>query len=134
MDIQWFSQVSPLRFCQDAFHDVSDVRPFHLPHIFHPKPGSRCGTSSTCVVNATTVTMAIYDLRDGLDTGLWPLSATELRVKFKSREAFRQQAGEQANFTETEPRRAPRELRASYIACSSRRIHARNRDTLHIHM
>ena len=23
---------------KDAFHDVSDVRPFHLPHIFEPKP------------------------------------------------------------------------------------------------
>ena len=25
---------------KDAFHDVSDVRPFHLPHIFSPQPGT----------------------------------------------------------------------------------------------
>ena len=95
----------PLLTFQDAFHDVSDFRPFHLPHIFHPSPGTACATNR-CVLNATTVTMPVYDPLEALDVGLWPLSAHELRSKFKSREAFRQQAGEEANYTEMVARRA----------------------------
>lgn len=77
---------------RDAFHDVSDVRPFHLPHIFAPPPGASC-TSSPCVITSTSVTMPIYDPADALDTGLAPLSAIELRAKLKSRQAMRQKAG-----------------------------------------
>lgn len=51
---------------QDAFHDVSDVRPFHLPHIFEPTPGSACAAPGPdCRMNSTTVTMPIYDLKAG---------------------------------------------------------------------
>ena len=87
---------------KDAFHDVSDVRPFHLPHIFHPLPGTTCDTPSSgredaatavCVLNSTTVTMPIHDPLDRLDTGLYPLGATELRTKLKSRQAVWQSAG-----------------------------------------
>jgi hypothetical protein len=54
-----------LNAVQDAFHDVSDVRPFHLPHIFDPKPGSACSGPKECLINSTTVTMPIYDLKAG---------------------------------------------------------------------
>ena len=61
-DFKWLSQ--------DAFHDVSDVRPFHLPHIFDPKPGTACsGPSKECKINSTTVTMPIYDFKDRMASG-----------------------------------------------------------------
>jgi hypothetical protein len=80
----------------DTFHDVSDTRPFHLPHIFHPKPGTACDNTTlapSCAINLTTLTQPLYDSRDGLDTGLYPTCATELRAKMKSRQAVRQSAG-----------------------------------------
>ena len=79
----------------DAFHDVSDVRPFHLPHVFHPPPGQACpkGGDGVCLINSTTVTMPIYDAKDSLDLGLYPISASEFRTKLKSRQAMRQKAG-----------------------------------------
>lgn len=69
----------------DAFHDVSDTHPFHLPHIFNKceKP------DSACVLNVTTVTMPLEKAGP-----LWPQgkaapkSILEFRTKFKSREAI----------------------------------------------
>lgn len=89
---------------KDAFHDVSDVRPFHLPHIFEPTPGSACAAPGPdCRMNSTTVTMPIYDLKDLVDTGLWPITASEMRTKFKSRQALQEAAGlKDVNFTETD--------------------------------
>lgn len=73
----------------DAYHDVSDVRPFHLPHIFN-----NCTTGeTTCVLNATTVDMPVFDTLENADTGFVAISAVEMRVKMKSREAFWQAAG-----------------------------------------
>lgn len=87
----------------DSFQDVSDIRPFHLPHIFEPKPGTACADPATCHMNMTSVTMTVYDYRDGLDTGLYPVTASELRTKMKSREAIQQQAGlKNVNFTQTD--------------------------------
>lgn len=87
----------------DSFQDVSDVRPFHLPHIFEPKPGTACADPATCHFNMTSVTMAVYDLKDDLDTGLYPVTASEFRTKMKSREAIQQQAGlKNVNFTQTD--------------------------------
>ena len=77
----------------DAAHSVSDVRPFHLPHIFSPPPGHACNTSAHCAINLTTLTEPVYDSRDALDTGLYPIAATELRAKMKSRQAVWQAAG-----------------------------------------
>jgi hypothetical protein len=87
------SQSSAIITTRDAFHDVSDVRPFHLPHIFTPKPGTACKLGASCHIEATTVTMPVYDSKDNLDTGLYPTTASELRTKLKSREAVWQQAG-----------------------------------------
>jgi hypothetical protein len=78
-------------FTNDAFHDVSDTHPFHLPNIF-----STCNyQDASCVVNTTTVTMPV--LKDG---DVWPsgksapLSAFEFKTKFKSREAVRSKVGD----------------------------------------
>lgn len=88
---------------KDAFHDVSDVRPFHLPHIFEPKPGTACTDPAKCYINATTVSMPIYDFKDDFDFGLWPVTASEFRTKFKSREALQQAAGlPNVNYTATD--------------------------------
>jgi hypothetical protein len=78
---------------KDAFHDVSDTRPFHLPHIFTPPPGTACTAGEPCKLLTTTVTMPILDRQDELDTGLYPISARELRTKLKSRQSIWQSAG-----------------------------------------
>ena len=78
---------------KDAFHDVSDTRPFHLPHIFTPPPGTACTAGEPCKLLTTTVTMPILDRLDELDTGLYPISARELRTKLKSRQSIWQSAG-----------------------------------------
>jgi hypothetical protein len=88
---------------KDAFHDVSQTRPFHLPHIFTPKPGTACKAGATCQIESTTVTMPIYDSRDSLDTGLYPITATEFRTKLKSRQAVWEAAGATGvNYTATD--------------------------------
>ena len=43
----------PLVVANDAFHDVSDVRPFHLPHIWN----NCTDPTANCTLNVTTVTM-----------------------------------------------------------------------------
>jgi hypothetical protein len=96
--LEMTSQSAATITTRDAFHDVSDVRPFHLPHIFTPTPGTACKLDSanagaSCHFESTTVTMPVYDSKDGLDTGLYPTTASELRTKLKSREAVWQQAG-----------------------------------------
>ena len=78
---------------KDAFHDVSDVRPFHLPHIFNT-----CDEPKGCTLNSTTVDMPIYEMLDGQDTGFASISAWEMRVKLKSRQAMWEAAGLKADF------------------------------------
>jgi len=78
---------------KDAFHDVAKTRPFHLPHIFSPAPGTACKPGAACVMQSSTVTMPIYDSKDALDTGLYPVTATEFRTKLKSRQAVWEAAG-----------------------------------------
>lgn len=75
----------------DAFADVSDVHPFHLPHIFDKceKP------DASCVLNVTTVTMPVYKAGDFWPQGKSaPLSVFEFKTKFKSREAMRTNAND----------------------------------------
>jgi len=77
-------------FTNDAFQDVSDTHPFHLPHIFNEcaKP------DASCVLNITTVTMP-FEKAGPLwpqDPKSAPLSVLEFRTKFKSREAVRTNA------------------------------------------
>ena len=66
----------------DAFHSVSDVHPFHLPHIWN-----KCGDPSGCTLNVTTLTENFPgsgNLFPNTTSGA-PLSALELRTKMKSR-------------------------------------------------
>lgn len=47
--------------------------------------------------------MPIYDFKDDFDFGLWPVTASEFRTKFKSREALQQAAGlPNVNYTATD--------------------------------
>jgi len=71
---------------KDAFHEMMDTHPFHLPHIFNTcdKP------DASCVLNVTSVTEPLH-----MAGALWPpssasqpLSVYELRTKLKSREAI----------------------------------------------
>jgi hypothetical protein len=67
----------------DAFHDVSDVHPFHLPHIWNS-----CKLSdASCTLNVTSVTMPILETADNFDGTRAPISALEFRTKLKSRQA-----------------------------------------------
>eukprot|EP01048_Picozoa_sp_COSAG05_P016188 COSAG05_NODE_2051_length_3637_cov_5.084228_4_plen_525_part_00 len=78
----------------DAFHDVSDTHPFHLPHTFNAC--LKATASAGCVLNVTTVTMPLLEAgplfpnSSGADP---PLSALELRVKMKSRQTLWKAAG-----------------------------------------
>jgi len=96
----WVVQSAPMAYnvsgpyasaTKDAFADVSDVHPFHLPHIFNKcvKP------DASCMLNVTSVTMHVAKAGD-----LWPqgksapLSIYEFKTKFKSREAMRTNAND----------------------------------------
>jgi hypothetical protein len=74
----------------DAFHDVSDTHPFHLPHNWNT-----CTSPSGCNLNVTTLTMSV----NGSGTlfpnasAAPPLSALELRTKMKSRKIIWEAAG-----------------------------------------
>ena len=73
----------------DAFHDVSDVHPFHLPHDWNS-----CTTSKGCVLNMTTLTMNVNGSGNLFpNTSSVPLSALELRTKMKSRKIIWEAAG-----------------------------------------
>jgi len=78
-------------FTNDAFVDVMDTHPFHLPHVFNNcvKP------DASCVLNITSATQPWKEAGD-----LWPQgkaapkSILEFRTKFKSREAVRHSAND----------------------------------------
>jgi len=82
----------------DGIHAVSDVNPIHLPHIW-----STCEKEEGCTINVTTVTQPVYSALDSFDTGFSYESASELRVKLKSRQTMWMAAGRKdVNFTETD--------------------------------
>jgi len=67
----------------DAFHDVSDEHPFHLPHIWNT-----CSTPKGCMLNTTTLTMPIVKAGPLFpNSSSAPLSAFEMKSKIKSRQA-----------------------------------------------
>jgi len=96
---------------KDSFHDVADVHPFHLPHIFNSCNSGGGGDSSNsssaglaggarCVLNVSTVTMPIIKPGALFPNGSSaPLSAFELRTKLKSRTAAWEAAGVPAKDT-----------------------------------
>ena len=79
----------------DAFHDVSDEHPFHLPHIWNT-----CGKdndskdAAACTLNITTLTMPVVKAGSLFpNASSAPLSALEMRTKLKSREETWESAG-----------------------------------------
>ena len=72
----------------DAFHPVWQT---NLPHILN-----NCSSPTpSCKLQTTTVTQAVYNDLDILDTGFVYTSANELRTKLKSRQAVMEAAGYQ---------------------------------------
>lgn len=73
----------------DAFHVVYHVNPPYLPHV-----DTNCTMpNKDCVVYTSTVTQNVYEKLDSLDTGFVSTSASEMRVKLKSRQAVMEAAG-----------------------------------------
>jgi hypothetical protein len=73
----------------DAFHDVSDVHPFHLPHTWN-----NCTAPQGCNLNVTTLTMNVNGSGTLFPSSAAPpLSALELRTKMKSRQTLWEDAG-----------------------------------------
>lgn len=74
----------------NAFHDVTDIHPFHLPNIFN-----ECSEdlSQPCALNLTTVSQAVLQAGDLFPEDAVVLSAFELKTKFKSRQAIWERAG-----------------------------------------
>ena len=86
----------------DAVHDVDEITPVHLPHIWHNCSKSKssgeedkvaAAAATSCTINVTTVTQPIYATLDTFDTGFYYQSASELRVKLKSRQSLLLAAG-----------------------------------------
>lgn len=83
----------------DSFHPVWKI-PFHLPKIWSP---NCTAPTPSCFVNITTVSQAVYEDLDKLDTGYAPVTAHEIRAKMKSRQSIWQSAGiPNANFSITD--------------------------------
>ena len=75
----------------DEFRNVWRVFPF-----FHPKIENTCDASDrNCVLETRTVSQAVYEKLDSLDTAFAPVSASEIRVKFKSRQSIFTAVGEE---------------------------------------
>mmetsp|Transcript_29902 Transcript_29902/g.58622 ORF Transcript_29902/g.58622 Transcript_29902/m.58622 type:complete len:533 (-) Transcript_29902:194-1792(-) len=82
----------------DAIHPVSDLQPIHLPHIW-----SNCSSEAGCKLNVTTVTYPVYSALDSFDTGFYYASASELKVKLKSRQSIWLAAGRKdVDFNQTD--------------------------------
>ena len=82
----------------DNFHRVQSVEPVHLPSVTTTCDKS---TKSTCTLNTITVSENLYEKLDMLDTGYYPIAATEIKTKLSSRQAVQVAGGNQfADFTE----------------------------------
>jgi hypothetical protein len=69
----------------DAFHDETDSRPTHFAHIWN----NCTGMPLPCKLNITTVSQNVYALLDEkIDAGADFISASEIRMKLKSRQAI----------------------------------------------
>lgn len=69
----------------DNTHRVQTVNPIHLPEI-----DSTCeaDSRSKCEIKTITVSENIYGNLDKLDTGYYPIAASEMKVKISSRQAI----------------------------------------------
>jgi len=66
----------------DNFHRVESVNPVHLPEV-----DSDCTKDSkNCTIKSITVSECIYEQLDKLDTGYYPVAASEIKTKISSRQ------------------------------------------------
>jgi len=66
----------------DNFHRVQSVAPVHLPSVT-----TECDKNVTeeCDLKTITVTENLYEFLDKLDTGYYPITASEMKTKLSSR-------------------------------------------------
>lgn len=79
---------------------MQDTNPIHLPEI-----DETCAADVTeaCVIKTVTVSENKYSTLDKADTGYYPIAATEMKTKLKSRQAVQEAAGnDSADFSETD--------------------------------
>jgi len=72
----------------DNFHRVSSITPIHLATFNNTFEGNK-----KCTLESISVTENIYNTMDNLDTGFYPIAATEMRTKLMSRQAAWTAAG-----------------------------------------
>lgn len=91
-EVQWVTE--------DAIHSMSDINPFHLPHVW--SPNCTLGQEG-CIINVTTVSNPVYNGFSSFDTGFFNQSAQEIRAKMISRQRLLQAAGHtNVNYNETD--------------------------------
>ena len=75
----------------DEFRNVWSVLPF-----FRAKIENNCDSlDQDCVLETKTISQAVYEDLDNLDTAFAPVSASEIRAKFKSRQSILMAIGEE---------------------------------------
>lgn len=82
----------------DNFHRVQSISPVHLPSVT-----TECdkNVTSDCELKTISVSENKYDFLDKLDTGYYPISASEIKTKLSSRQAIQTKGGNQfADFTD----------------------------------
>jgi hypothetical protein len=85
---------------EDSLRSVVGV-PEHFPAIKNKCDPAQ--PASACVLKIETIKDNVYDWIDGLDVGLDPLAATELRTKMESRQSMLQAfTGKKIDFNETD--------------------------------
>ena len=66
----------------DNFHRVYSIKPVHLPEV-----DTQCSKKdSGCKLKSITVSQNHYGFKDKLDTGYYPISASEIKTKLSSRQ------------------------------------------------
>ena len=75
----------------NEFHEVWRIFPF-----FHPEIDTNCQTADkTCKLKLKSIAQATYELISKFDSGFNSNSASEIRIKFKSRQAILRALGEE---------------------------------------
>jgi len=74
----------------DNFHRVQTINPVHLPIV-----NTSCNAKpvTPCVIKSITVSENIYGTLDTLDTGYYPIAASEMKTKICSRQRVQEHAG-----------------------------------------
>ena len=81
-------------YTDDNFHRVDSVNPVHLAQF-----NNTCTGGNACTIDSVSVSQNIYGNLDKLDTGAYPISASEMKTKMMSRQSAQVAAGnEDAEF------------------------------------